>query len=131
MRNRPVSIGIVGWFLIVTALLSLLVLPYTLSNSDALGIDDKGGLPANVQLGISIAGSLVSLLCGFFILKGRDWARLLIIAWVLLGIGLGLATSAYRSVLLLSALYLAVLGFFLFRPAANRFFGKSWLGGVE
>ena len=131
MPHRPLSVSIVGWFLIVTALLSLILLPYTLSNSDVLATMDKGGLPGNVQLGISLAGSLVTLLCGFFILKGRDWARLAIVAWVLLGIGLGLATSAYRPVLLISLLYLLVLAFFLFRPAANRFFGRSWFGSAD
>jgi hypothetical protein len=128
MSNRPLSVTIIGWFLIVTGVLGAAGLAVTINNPVTRSLMEQSTLPMNVQLAIAVAGFVVTIVSGIYILQGRDWARLLYVGWTVAATAIGLATSPVKSLLLLSVVFLAVIAWFLFNATANRFFGRSWVG---
>ncbi len=64
--------------------------------------------------------SLAAIVCGVFLLRGKDWARWLSIAWI----ALHLVVSFFHSMreVTVHALFVLVFAVVLFRPAANQFF---------
>lgn len=64
--------------------------------------------------------SLMAIVAGVFMLRGHNWARWLAIAWMVFHVVL----SAFHSLreLAMHSLLLVIFAFFLFRPAANRYF---------
>ena len=65
----------------------------------------------------------VAIVAGVFMLRGRNWARWLAVAWLAFHVGV----SAFHSIreLVMHAILLAVFAYFLFRRAANLYFGAS------
>jgi len=63
---------------------------------------------------------LVAIVCGVFMLRGRDWARWLSMAWIAFH-GVLSFFHSMREVAIHS-LFLVVLAVLLFRPRANQFF---------
>jgi hypothetical protein len=64
--------------------------------------------------------SLIALVSGVYLLRGHNWARWLALAW--LGFHVILSIHHTRLELALHALFFAVATYFLFRPAATRYF---------
>jgi hypothetical protein len=63
---------------------------------------------------------LLALICGAFMLRGHNWARWVAIAWI----GFHVILSAFHSLgeFAMHCLFCAVIGWFLFRPDAARYF---------
>lgn len=70
-------------------------------------------------IGIEIV-EVVAIVCGAFMLRGRNWARWLAIAWMAFHVVLS-AFGALRE-LAIHAVFCAVIGWLLFRPAARQYF---------
>jgi hypothetical protein len=66
--------------------------------------------------------SLVAVLCGAYILAGKDWARWLAVAW--LGFHVALSIHSRQQLAMHSAL-LAVFAYLLFRASAKAYFRAS------
>jgi len=64
---------------------------------------------------------LAAIVAGAFMLRGRNWARWLAMAWIAFHVVIGAMNSA--SQLLVHCLVFALFAFFLMRPSANAFFG--------
>ena len=122
MRARPLSVTIVGWFLIVSGILSLASVPIALNNPLTRAALENGPLPFAFQIGWSIGTAILTLVCGWFILKGANWARILYIAASVAGLAITLATGRVTTLVLIAAGLLAVIAFILFRRPANDFF---------
>ena len=119
---------IIGWLLVVSAGLSLFGLLTLSSNPLAQSMIQQTGIPLAAHIALSVIGIVVTLISGYGVLKGFDWARLLYVGYSVLGLVIGLAISPYPSATLIGLVFLAVVAFFLFRPAANAWFGKTWFG---
>lgn len=63
----------------------------------------------------------VAIVAGVFMLKGRNWARWLAVAWI----GFHVILSAFHTFreAAMHSLFFALVVWFLFRPAARRYFG--------
>lgn len=63
---------------------------------------------------------LIAIACGAFMLRGRDWARWLALAWIVFHVVL----SAFRTFreFALHGLFCAVIAWILLRPQATRYF---------
>ena len=63
---------------------------------------------------------LLAILCGVFMLRGRNWARWLLLVWIAYHVVL----SAFHSLseLVMHGLLFAVVAWFLFRPRASAYF---------
>jgi hypothetical protein len=126
MPNRPVYIAVIGWVLIVIGVLSLLSTPAVLFLSSARAWLDADLLPLPVQVLINLASALVSLVSGYYILAGRNWARLLFAVWSAAETALSLfasPASSGSSVFLFWIGLLVLIIVLLFAPPSNRFFG--------
>jgi hypothetical protein len=120
--TRPTSLTIIGWFLIVMGVFSLISQMTMQDNPIAQQLLEQSPLPASVHMVLGYIGALVSGVSGYGVLKGFNWSRYLYVGWSLVGLLIGLLTLPMTSILLISLLMLGVFAFFLFRPAANAWF---------
>ncbi len=110
MNKRPLAVLLIGCVYIVTAVggfaahFSELKLRHPFENDAAW-----------VEL-----ISLVALVSGVYLLRGHNWARWLALAWM--GFHVILSIFHTRLELAVHALFFAILTYFLFRPAATRYF---------
>lgn len=124
MNKRPLSVTIIGWVVIVTSLFSLFGVLTLGSNPQASAMLAESPLPASAHQVVGAAGALISLVSGYGILKGFNWARILYMGAAAAGLLFSLLTVPMVSVIILGVLMLAVIAFFLFRPAASDWFNR-------
>lgn len=129
--QRPTSLTIIGWLLIVFAAFGLISQLMMQDNPVAQQMLAESTVPASVHLALGIVGALVSAASGYGILKGLNWSRFLYIGWSILGVAITLITMPFTSILLISVVMIAVIAFFLFRPAANSWFTGSAATAIE
>lgn len=120
--KRPTSVSVIAWFLIATSLISVITSYTSLNNPIAQELMAKNLLPLSVQYVMLYVGLAVSVASGVAMLKGWNWGRTLYVAWSVFGLVIGLATSPMKLVLIPSAIILAIIAFFLYRPKVNAFF---------
>jgi hypothetical protein len=122
MTKRPLSLTIIGWFLIITSLLSLYSVFTMGSNPIAMKMIEQMHIPLAVEQGWAVVGVIVNLICAYGILKGQPWSRVLYVVWSIVGIVVGLYISPMKWVIAISVLFLVVIAFFLFSDNANDWF---------
>lgn len=127
MEKRPLSLTIIGWFLVVTSLFSLYSVLTMGSNELAMRMLDDMGVSLRFQQAMGVIGTIIALVCAYGIFKGLPWSRVLYVGWGIIGLAIGFFTSPMRSVLILSLIFLAVIAYFLFRPTADRWFATKGL----
>jgi hypothetical protein len=71
--------------------------------------------------------NLIAVVCGIYVLRGRNWARWLTVAWIAYHVIL----SSFHSLgkLAVHGILFAVFAYFLFRPGVSQFFRESRAGG--
>ena len=127
MKNRPLSITIIAWLLVIFASIDLIMFAIAIHNPemvDAMRANSK--LPMSAQyclISLNVLGLLIS---GIAMLKGKNWARMMYIGLAIITLTVDLLTSIKSPLLYLPALmFLLVICFFLFRPKANVFFNGT------
>jgi hypothetical protein len=80
MKTRPISVTIIGWYLLVTGTLGLCGLAVDavlllVRDSAKLDAMQKVAGPVPLRYAVSIAAPLATWVSGYFILRGRNWAR--------------------------------------------------------
>jgi len=123
--KRPKSITVISWLLIVLALISLVVSTVTLNMPMTKALMAKSPVPLSIQYIMLYAGLLTTVICGAFMLKGKNWARLLYTTWGLVSFIFSLATTPVKATLIPSLVVFAIILFFLFRPRANEYFKQT------
>lgn len=128
--KRPVSLGVLGWFLIVVNAIALLTSPWTPQSEAArqavAALEWRMVPPIWVLLlSISIVFEVLNVVAGFGILKGRPWARMLYTIVALAGLVIPFAIAPLNPMLLPGAALVALLLFLLYRPAASAYFGRA------
>lgn len=111
MKRRPRSITIISWFFLIfgsIALISGLVPTSNLSLEQL-----KGHWMVHLS-------RLLAMVGGLFMLRGHNWARWLIVAWIAFHIVLSALHSALQ--LLIHVVIFGVILFFLFRRPASAYF---------
>lgn len=130
MTNRPTAVPVIGWFWRVGGILGMVVaLPLALRGQDLFG-----QYWANTLLGLSptvlflwmFLSSLLCLLFGNGILKGRNWARLLALAYcvaaTLIAAVMYQKYPLYWLNLIGNLAFTGIMWFFLYRPHVTAFF---------
>ena len=112
MTKRPVYVTIIGWLYIITGVLSAAYQIYQIQaqvNSFPYPL-----WPIELLVGLS------AVIAGAYVLRGRNWARWLALGWMAFHV----AVSAFHSIAeaAMHLLFLAIIAWFLFRPAAKRYF---------
>ncbi len=110
MNRRPLSVTVISWLFIAAGVIGLAY------HATELRAED----PFQYDLGWVFLLRLLAILCGVFMLRGSDWARWLLLAWITYHVIL----SAFHSLseLAMHSLLLVVIAFFLLRPAAAAYF---------
>ena len=111
MRKPPPSIAVVGAIFLVLACLDLYRGLAPLVQAGHLAGDDL------IVLAIAVAAAVG----GTSVLYGRNWARWLLAAWMLLHVAISIGRP---SMLLVHLLIFGLIAFLLFRPRAARHFGR-------
>ena len=130
MNDRPVSITVISWIIIVTSALSLASTLFLINNPTAQELMAKSAIPVAVQYAMMFVGLVVGIVCGAFMLKGANWARLLYVGWSVVGFTITFITTPGRLMMLPGMIFFAVVVFFLFRPKANAFFSGQRTSNV-
>jgi hypothetical protein len=135
MDQRPESVTVIGWMLIVFGVLGLLCFLMSWSLQDWPLIQQSMAtyhypISYRTMVMVGLAGGVVHVLCGAALLRRLDWARYLFVAWTAPATAYGLWIAPWKVYAIPSVLLMAVAIAFLFRPAANRWFaGKSAASG--
>jgi hypothetical protein len=127
MNNRPVSLTIIAWLLIVLALFGLYGTFTIQNNPIAMEMLAKSGGSLNMHRAMGIVGSLVNLGVAYGIFKAQPWSRVLYVAWSVLSLVLTAILMPMVSALVLGVIILLVIGFFLFSLKANEYFAARGL----
>ena len=109
-NKRPISVTLIGCLYIVIGAVGFLYHAREFSAANAFRFD---------VLGIEII-RLLAILAGAFILRGRNWARWLAIAWMAFHV----IVSAFHDLrqFAMHALFFAIISWLLLRPAAAQCF---------
>ncbi|HEX5966202.1 MAG TPA: hypothetical protein VFY51_09720 [Pyrinomonadaceae bacterium] len=118
MKSRPLSITIIGWFFMIFGCVALLsgLLPLSGANRAQLVAEFKTHWMVHLS-------RLAQIASGLFILRGHNWARWLLVAWIVFHIVVG-ALHGWVQFLTHVVLFSVIL-FFMFRPRANEYFARS------
>ena len=110
MTQRPLSVTVIAWLFIVAGTVGL-VYHATEFKTDG---------PLKYELVLVCLIRLFSIVCGVFILRGRDWARWGILVWIAYHVVL----SAFHTLseLVMHSLLFVIVAWFLLRPRASAYF---------
>ena len=75
-----------------------------------------------MHIAISVIGGLVSIACGYGVLKGLSWSRLVYVVWIVITAAITLISMPFTSFMIVGWLIQAVIIYFLFRPEASAWF---------
>jgi len=108
MKRRPLSITIISWIFIIFGSIALLssVLPFA-------------DLKSHWYVHLS---RLLQIVAGVFMLKGCNWARWLLVAWIAFHIVVGALNGIVP--LVMHVVIFSVILFFVFRRDANEYFAR-------
>ncbi len=121
MSRRPRTITVIGWLFIAVGAVGL---TYHLLPQQVAEFKARHGTAAELVWVCAVRA--VAVLCGVFLLRGCNWARWLLAAWMAFHVVLSLFHSAMEAVV--HALLFGVLGFVLFRPQASAYFRRREAG---
>ena len=128
--ERPTSITIIAWVLIVLSALGLLGSVMMMNNPDAQALLAESKLGAGTQQILGIVSSIIGFICGFGMLQGKNWARLLYVVTGVLGTAVNLYAMPLGGAQYFGVAVFVVIVFFLYRPAANAWFGRTTVTGA-
>lgn len=131
MSGRPTSITVIAWILIAIGILDIVGRAVSMLRNNPAANERtaewmaKIPVPIPIQHTMSIAGTAVSLVCGYFLLRGRNWARYLYVIWMILGAFYSLVISQFKFMLIPGMAFVVLISYLLFRPPANAFFAAG------
>jgi uncharacterized protein YhhL (DUF1145 family) len=110
MKKRPLAVTIIGWIYIATGIAGIVY--------HARQFNLQHPFESDAMVALSVRA--LAIVAGAFMLRGQDWARWLAVAWM----GFHVILSIYHplSQLVIHAVSLVLLAFFLFRPEARQYF---------
>jgi hypothetical protein len=113
MKKRPLSITIIGWLFIAAGAVGLTY----------HATEFRAQTPFQYDVAWVCLVRFLAILSGGFMLRGRDWARWLLIVWM----GYHIVLSAFHSLssLGMHSLLFGVITWFLLRPQAAVFFARA------
>ena len=134
-KQSPTSVRVIGWFWRAGGIAGMIfALPLALKGKEWWGsywADPIRSLSPTVLFVWAFLASLICLVLGNGILKGRDWARVSILAYCAASTLIGVAAYQHHPFIWFNAIanltFTGFMGFFLYRSDSTAFFK----GGVE
>jgi hypothetical protein len=123
MNKRPLSVTLISWLFILVGAVTCLGDLQPLFDAEA-GRRLAGYRPHHpVRLEIDQVAHFLALAGGYFMLRGFNWARWLLLVWMTFHIGIGALQSLFAG--LVHGLLFAVMGYFLLRRESSAYFRES------
>lgn len=113
MVNRPFSVALISWLFIAAGVTGIVY------HSTEFNIHD----PFERELLLGLFIRLLAIIGGIFMLRGAYWSRWLLISWMAYHVVLSFYHDLAQVVM--HAVLLAVIAYFLFRPDAATYFKSS------
>ena len=108
MNNRPTSVTIISWVFVAAGVVGLV---YHAGEFRTL---------RPIEYALVCFVRVLAIVGGAFLLRGRNWARWLVTAWIAFHVVLSIFHTPVE--LVVHALLFALVAYFLFRPAASAYF---------
>src|SRR5215213_1201742 len=125
MEKRPLSLTIIGWWMAISVLFGIYSLVTMGSNPIVLRMLEQIHVSLAFQQALAAIGAIVAAVSAYGLFKGQPWSRLLYIGWNIVGLVIALAISPVKSLIIFSVALVAVIGYFLFRADADRYFAAD------
>jgi hypothetical protein len=129
VNERPISIIVIAWIVLFSAVLPLLGSIFSLLgsifNANPPAVHEmmaKTPIPVPVQYLMLFAGVIISIVSAIFMLGGANWARLLYICWGAFSCVIAFFTSPAKLTLIPGVVFYLIFVFFLLRPKASAYF---------
>ena len=122
--KSPLSVTVAGWYIVISAALSIVTIPHALHGSMMAGFLHRASRPAQIMLAVLVLQACVDVVCGVGIVKGLRWARILYVCAVVVGFPLLFFVVPAKLQLIPNVLICALLLYVLFRPEANDYFAR-------
>jgi len=122
MTKRPVSLTIIGWIQILSALAGIYTALTLSSNPMMVKMQEQTHVPLIYNQISTAIGVIVSLLVAYGIFKGQPWSRVLFVVWGIISLIVGFYTIPIKAALVVSVIFLVVFSIFLFGEKANDWF---------
>ena len=123
--ERPTSITVIAWILIVLSAIGLLLTVTMMNNPDVMDALAESKLGAGTQQMLGIVSSVITAISGYGMLQGKNWGRLLYVIASLAGIAINFYAMPMTGAQYVAIAIVAVVIFFLYRPAANAWFNRG------
>lgn len=125
MNKRPLSIAIIGGFFIGLGTFVILANVFWLTQGQMLAhghAENAAGSSSSEYSDLLwvFGTQILAIVAGVFLLRGHNWARWLLVAW--LGFHVVLSALHPGHDLVVHGVLMAVLVYFLFRAPASEFF---------
>jgi hypothetical protein len=115
---RPLSVTIIGWIFIISGLAMFVaeMLPlFNASTSEIILQDPADLIPVLIT-------RIIAVICGIFIIYGFNWARWLLVLWIVFHI---LINFNSLPALIIHCLLFGTVLFFLFLPKSSIYFTEK------
>jgi len=119
MSKRPHSITVISWIFVAAGVSGLAY----------HATEFKPQRPFQYDVVWVCLVRLLAIACGVFMLRGRKWARCLLLIWIAYHVILSSVHSL--SQLVVHGLLFAVIACFLFRPGASAYFRGARPGNAD
>ena len=109
--KRPLPVTLVAWLFIIAGVVGV---------THHIGDFDPGRSIVQGALWVQFV-RLLAIVGGVFLLRGANWARWLVVVWLIFHVGISAMHGDVSGTIAHAALAAAV-GYLLFRPATSPFF---------
>jgi hypothetical protein len=120
--NRPTSVTVIAWILIVFGLIKLVSTMRGLNNPLLITYLSRSRFPVRMLIAFGFLGALSMVISGVFMLRGKNWARLLYFIWTGLGVAVSLITAGFRMSFVPGIVIYAVFLYLLTRTQVVDYF---------
>ena len=126
-RIRPISISVISWFLIITAVWTIFYTPYSMNNPVTQQISQETGVSPLVALLVAELSGIANFTAGAAMLKRRRWGRqlYLIATPVTLFISVLLYGVKFLGISLFGFIFYVVFFVLLTRRPVSDYFSNS------
>ena len=119
MNKRPLSVTAIGWLFVVAGVIGFAYHVTELKTERPFESD---------ILWICLV-RLLAILGGVFVLRGRNWARWLLLTWMAYHVIISAFHEPFE--LVVHGLLLAVIAYVLFRPKTSAYFRTPGVGATQ
>lgn len=126
LNKRPLSVTIIGWFLLVVGIINIFTI-FTLLSPKGQELLKSTGRFFELSTALVVISVLIHILAGIAILKGKNWGRLLYLYFIgaFMIIGWFITTLVFPIIVVVNLVQYGLILFFLTRTNAAAFFSQE------